>query len=117
MKLQRKCCKNPDSILDSVDTGFGSENKLNLDCPKPEYHTHLCKENYLGEFKAESEKILARTNLGVYSIGEVDKIVSDIVKDNITRNEVQSMIANLDFVDSTLKSHVDYQIPNNLFKL
>jgi hypothetical protein len=35
----------------------------------------------------------------------------------ITRKEVQNMIANLDFVDSTLKSYADYQIPNNLFKL
>lgn len=114
------CCKNPDSIIGSVDTGFGSDNQLVKDCPKPEYHTHLCKENYLGEFKAESEKTLARNNLGVYSKEEVDKIVSQIVQDNngfATKKEVQNMIADLDFVDSTLKSYVDYQIPNDLFKL
>ena len=112
--------KNPDSIIENIDTGFGCYNQLVIDCPKPKYKTHLCKENYLGEFKTESEKTLARNNLGVYSKEEIDKIVSQIVENNnnfITRKEVQNIIADLDFVDSTLKSYVDYQIPNNLFKL
>ena len=113
--------KNPDSVIGSVDTGFGCDNQLIRECPKPKYKTHLCKENYLGEFKTESEKTLARTNLGVYSKEEIDKIVGQIVENNnnnfITRKEVQNMIANLDFVDSTPKSYADYQIPNNLFKL
>lgn len=112
--------KNPDSVIGTIDTGFGCDNQLVIDCPKPQYKTHLCKENYLGEFKTESEKTLARTNLGVYSKEEIDKIVGKIVENNnnfITKKEVQNMIADLDFVDSTLKSYVDYQIPNNLFKL
>ena len=111
--------KNPDSIIGSVDTGFGCDNQIVIDCPKPKYKTHLCKENYLGEFKTEFEKALARTNLGVYSKEEIDKIVGHIVEDNnfATKEEVQNIVANLDFVDSTLKSHVDYQIPNDLFKL
>ena len=113
--------KNPDSVIGAIDTGFGCDNQLVIDCPKPQYKTHLCKENYLGEFKTESEKTLARTNLGVYSKEEIDKIVGKIVENNnnnfITKKEVQNMIADLDFVDSTLKSYVDYQIPNNLFKL
>ena len=113
--------KNPDSVIGSVDTGFGCDNQLIRECPKPKYKTHLCKENYLGEFKTESEKTLARTNLGVYSKEEIDRIVGQIVENNnnnfITKKEVQNMIADLDFVDSTLKSYVDYQIPNNLFKL
>lgn len=111
--------KNPDSVIGSIDTGFGCDNQIVIDCPKPKYKTHLCKENYLGEFKTESEKTLARNNLGVYSREEIDKIVGQIVENNnlITRKEVQNMIANLDFVDSTLKSYADYQIPNNLFKL
>lgn len=111
--------KNPDSIIESMDTGFGCDNQIVIDCPKPKYKTHLCKENYLGEFKTESEKALARTNLGVYSKEEIDKIVGQIVEDNnfATKEEVQNIVANLDFVNSTLKSHVDYQIPNNLFKL
>lgn len=118
-KIPKK--KNPDSVIGSIDTGFGCDNQIVIDCPKPKYKTHLCKENYLGEFKTESEKTLARTNLGVYSKEEIDKIVGQIVENNnnnfITRKEVQNMIANLDFVDSTLKSYADYQIPNNLFKL
>ena len=111
--------KNPDSVIGSIDTGFGCDNQIVVDCPKPKYKTHLCKENYLGEFKTESEKTLARNNLGIYSKEEIDKIVGQIVENNnlITRKEVQNMIANLDFVDSTLKSYADYQIPNNLFKL
>ena len=111
--------KNPDSVIGSIDTGFGCDNQIIIDCPKPKYKTHLCKENYLGEFKTESEKTLARNNLGIYSKEEIDKIVGQIVENNnlITRKEVQNMIANLDFVDSTLKSYADYQIPNNLFKL
>lgn len=112
--------KNPDSVIGSIDTGFGCDNQLIRECPKPKYKTHLCKENYLGEFKTESEKTLARTNLGVYSKEEIDRIVGQIVENNnnnfITKKEVQNMIADLDFVDSTLKSYVDYQIPNNLFK-
>ena len=118
-KIPKK--KNPDSVIGSIDTGFGCDNQIVIDCPKPKYKTHLCKENYLGEFKTESEKTLARNNLGVYSKEEIDKIVGQIVENNnnnfITRKEVQNMIANLDFVDSTLKSYADYQIPNNLFKL
>lgn len=111
--------KNPDSVIESVDTGFGCDNQIVIDCPKPKYKTHLCKENYLGEFKTEFEKALARTNLGVYSKEEIDKIVGQIVEDNnfVTKEEVQNIVANLDFVNSTLKSHVDYQIPNDLFKL
>lgn len=120
-KIPKK--KNPDSVIGSIDTGFGCDNQIVIDCPKPKYKTHLCKENYLGEFKTESEKTLARNNLGVYSKEEIDKIVGQIVENNnnnnnfITRKEVQNMIANLDFVDSTLKYYADYQIPNNLFKL
>lgn len=120
-KIPKK--KNPDSVIGSIDTGFGCDNQIVIDCPKPKYKTHLCKENYLEEFKTESEKTLARNNLGVYSKEEIDKIVGQIVGNNnnnnnfITRKEVQNMIANLDFVDSTLRSYADYQIPNNLFKL
>lgn len=111
--------QNPDSVIESVDTGFGCDNQIVIDCPKPKYKTHLCKENYLREFKTEFEKALARTNLGVYSKEEIDKIVGQIVEDNnfVTKEEVQNIVANLDFVNSTLKSHVDYQIPNDLFKL
>lgn len=113
--------KNEDSVIDSVDTGFGCDNTVVKDCPKPKYKTHLCKENYLNEFKTESEKQLARTNLGVYSKEEIDSIIARIVENNnkefVTKGEVESMISNLDFVNSTLRSHADYEIPSDLFKL
>ena len=35
----------------------------------------------------------------------------------IKKEEVEKMIADLDFVNSTLKAFADYQIPENLFKL
>ena len=112
---------NEDSVIDSVDTGFGCDNTVFKDCPKPKYKTHLCKENYLSEFKTESEKQLARTNLGVYSKEEINDIIAKIVENNnkqfVTKGEVESMISNLDFVNSTLRSHVDYEIPSDLFKL
>lgn len=120
LKCKKPKCKNPDSIIEKVDTGFGCSNQVVVDCPKPKYKSHLCKENYLNEFKTESEKTLARTNLGVYSKEEINDIVSKIVIENnnfVTKKEVQNMIADLDFVNSTMKSYVDYQIPDNLFKL
>lgn len=109
---------NEDSILDSVDAGFGTENKIIKDCPRPKFKTHLCKENYLGEFTEETEKALVRYNIDVYSKKETTQIVSHIIKETslITKTEVQDMIQDLDFVDSTLKSHVPYNIPNNLFQ-
>lgn len=110
---------NKDSILDSVDTGFGENNKLIKDCPKPQYKTHLCKENYLGEFTKETEKALVRNNIGVYSKNEVREVVSHIISDSslITRSEVQNIVEDLDFVDSVVRSHASYNIPNDLFQL
>lgn len=111
-------CKNPDSIIENIDTGFGCINKLVKELPK--FKTHLCKENYLEEFESETEKTLARNNLGVYSKDEIDKAINQIVESNknfTTKKEVEEMIAEIDAVDSSLKSYADYQIPNNLFKL
>ena len=119
--VQCVCNKNEDSIMDTVNTGLGSENIIIVECPKPNPKIPLCKENYLGEFDNIIEKQLARYNLNVYSKEEVDKIVTKLVNSNInnliTRSEVETMINELDFVNSELKALVDYQIPNNLFKL
>lgn len=113
--------KNCDSIINDLETGFGPEQTITIPkCHKKKHFLPLYKENYLGEFKEESEKALARYNLGVYSKSEVDSIVSKIVQENnnfITKSQVEKMLQELDFVDSVLKSYVDYQIPNNLFKL
>lgn len=121
-ELKYKPHKNEDSVIETVDTGFDCTNTIVKDCPKPKkYKTHLCKENYLGEFKTESEKQLARTNIGVYSKEEINNIVANIVENNtkefVTKKEVQNMINDLDFVNSTLRSYVNYEIPNDLFKL
>lgn len=106
----------------TIDSGFSCDDKITFDCPKKEIHTHLCKENYLGEFKEETEKQLARDNLGVYSKEEVNDVLEDIIQNLdssvfITKKEVYNLVENLDFVNSTLKSTVNYEIPNNLFTL
>lgn len=121
--------EEPPSIPDKVkfkkttiDSGFSCDNKLTINCPKPELHTHLCKENYLGEFKEESEKALARDNLGVYSKDEVSKVLTDAVANLdtsifITKKEVYNLVENLDFVNSSIKANIDYEIPEQLFSL
>ena len=106
----------------TIDSGFSCDDTLTIDCPKPELHTHLCKENYLGEFKAESEKELARNNLGVYSKDEVNKVLEDAVENLdtsifITKKEVYNLVENLDFVNSSIKANIDYEIPEQLFSL
>lgn len=112
---------NKDSIIDIIETGFGDENTLHKECPKPKFHQHLCKENFLGEFKTEIEKQLARDNLGVYSKIQIDQFIKDLTNIDtssfITKDEVTSMLQDLDFVKSTLKSQTDYNIPENLFNL
>ena len=105
--------------MDTVETGFGFEGVLIKDCLKPKYKTHLAKENYLSEFSAPTEKALVRANLGVYSKEEVDKLVIGKISTEsfITKEQVTEMMADLDFVDSTLKAYADYIIPSNLLKL
>lgn len=117
--------KIPDKVefkKTTIDSGFGCDDKLTINCPKPELHTHLCKENYLGEFKEESEKALARDNLGVYSKDEVSKVLADAVANIdtsifITKKEVYNLVENLDFVNSSIKTNIDYEIPEQLFNL
>lgn len=107
-----------DSILDSVNTGFGGENTLIKDCPKPKFKTHLCRENYLSEFSESSEKELARNNLEVYSKKEVDNLVYGRPANSsnfITVEQVEKMTE--DYIKSTLKAQAEYLIPEKLFKL
>lgn len=115
------CVKEKNSIMDTIDTGFGGNNTIIQECSKPKYKVPLYKENYLSEFKEETEKAKARENLEIYSKQEVNKLVSEIVANDtgtfITILEVKEMLEDLDFVDSTLKGKANYDIPNNLFKL
>lgn len=112
----------PESIKQTVDTGYGKDNKLHKVCKPPKLITYLAVEAYLGEFKQETEKQLARSNLGVYSSKEVDAMVSNIatnLKNNyVTKEEFDDVVIGVSRgVDSTLKSYADYQIPEALFKL
>ena len=106
----------------TIDSGFSCDDTLTVDCPKPELHTHLCKENYLGEFKTKKKKELVRNNLGVYSKDEVNKVLVDAVENLdtsifITKKEVYNLVENLDFVNSSIKANIDYEIPEQLFSL
>lgn len=113
--------ENEDSVIDSMDTGFGENNTISQDCPKPQYKTHLFKENHLSEFKSETEKALVRYNIGVYSKTEVHDLVSHIISDGtasfVTKEQVEDMMDQLDFVDSTLRAYAIYDIPTKLFPL
>lgn len=112
---------NKDSIIDKINTGFGCDNALHKDCPEPQWHQHLCKENFLEEFKTDLEKQLARDNLGVYSKTQIDEFIKNLsgvdVSSFITKIEFNDTIQNLDFVKSSLKAKTDYNIPENLFTL
>lgn len=111
--------QNKDSILDKIDTGFDSNNTVYKECPKPKWSSHLSVGNYLSEFKTDQEKEIARNNLEVYSKDEIDTFISNISVDTtayVTKPEVEDMIQDLDFVQSTAKSSIDYNIPDNLFK-
>lgn len=106
--IKNECDK--DSILNSMESGFGAENTIVTKCKKPIYKTHLCKESYLGEFKSETEKQLARQNLGVYSKEETHLLLEGVIT-----NELENLVKDLDYTTSRLKSYANYQIPNNLF--
>ena len=117
MVIKNHCVKREDSIIDELDTGFGAEQTITTTCKKkPEFKTHLCKESYLGEFKSETDKNLARTNLGVYSKEETNFVIKNSISNLITKKEIEEIVKDLDYTTSRLKSHAYYKIPENLFK-
>jgi len=103
-----------------MDTGFG-EGTLHKECPQPELVQYLRKDKYLSEFQTATDKELARQNLGVYSSTKVDQLLKEITNSvgsiYMTKVEVTAALANLDFVNSTLKAYAPYEVPNNLFRL
>ncbi len=113
--------RRKDSILHSLDTGFGQYNVLLKDCPKPDFKQPLFKEDYLSDFTSETEKQLVRNNLGVIGEAEVTKLVKELVAKDIssfiTIEKIEELLQDLDFVDSKINSYVDYTIPDKLFKL
>lgn len=110
-----------ESIKETVDTGFGDSGTIHKKCPTPDYVQYLEKANYLSEFKSEFDKALARQNLGVYSSEKVDQLIQSITNNvgniYITKTEVTNMVQQIKFVDSAVKAHANYDIPNNLFRL
>ena len=109
-----------ESVKETIDTGFG-EGTLHKECPEPELVQYLRKDKYLSEFKTDTDKELARQNLGVYSSTKVDQLLKEITNSvgsiYVTKSELQVELAKLDFVDSTLKAYANYEVPNNLFRL
>lgn len=109
-----------ESVKDTVDTGFG-EGTLHKECPQPELVEYLRSDKHLSEFKTETDKELARQNLGVYSSTKVDQLLKEITNSvgsiYVTKKEINEMISSLDFVDSTLKAYANYEVPANLFRL
>lgn len=109
-----------ESVKETINTGFGS-GTLHKECTTPELVEYLNKGNHLSEFKTDIDKELARQNLEVYSSTQVNELLEQITNSvgsiYITKKEVMQLIDDLDFVDSTLKSYANYEIPSNLFRL
>lgn len=114
--IKNECVKRKDSIMTDLNTGFSSDQTIVVECKKPVFKTHLCKELYLGEFNSETEKKLARNNLNVYSKQETHIIVQEQISNFVTKNEVEEIIKDLDYTSSEFRSYVNYEIPDNLFK-
>lgn len=136
VKLSIKCIPKKEQPLESVkntiSTGFAKNDQLGLECKKPTIVTYLIKDNYLSEFEKETEKQLARYNLGVYSKQEVEQLTKNlqntINKLYVSREtmenrlqetvqEINNIIKSKEYVDSKLKSRVNYSIPEALFIL
>lgn len=118
--IQYKPEQNKESILDKIDTGFGDDNTLHKECPKPKFTQHLSKENFLSEFKSASEKQQARDNLEVYSKAEIDVFIKNLtsvdLNNFITKDQVTQLVQNLDYVKSEYQLDINYNIPKSLFK-
>ena len=117
---------NKDSIIDKINTGFGCDNALHKECPKPQWHQHLCKENFLGEFKRNYAKTDRQKNDFYATEPATTKLFLDEFIKNlsgvdlssfITKDDFNEAIQNLDYVKSSLKSNIDYNIPENLFTI
>ena len=109
-----------ESVKETIDTGYG-EGTIHKECPSPKLVEYLRQDLHLGEFRTDTDKELARQNLGVYSSTKVDQLLKEITNSvgsiYVTKTEVSQMINSLDFVNSTLKAYANYEIPANLFRL
>lgn len=105
----KDCCNQ--SILDSIDTGFGSEQTLVRECS--DYKLPLVKENFLSEFKTEEDRSLVRRNLGIANttidvISLVKKTISEekilteetVNKTYVTKKEAENFVTKKEVQDS-----------------
>lgn len=86
--------QSQNSIMGSVNTGYGFENSLlfrNQPCNTTVLH--LCKEAYLSEFQTEQEKAQARFNLGVLSDNEVDRKLNLKLNNYVTKDALDQVVA------------------------
>lgn len=90
------------SILDTVDTGFGEDNTLVIKPPKPSKLTshliYLTKDNYLSEFATKEEKQKLRSNLQVYSKEEVKQLISNITVTEIQESRIKEIIEEYNYI-------------------
>lgn len=110
-------CSDQTSVLDSINTGFGPENSLDLrfnghcGCGSKTTLLHLYKETYLSEFSTEDEKRQVRLNLNVPSIEDVQKQISLNLSNYATKQEVDNIIAGtLDLTNYYTKPEVDKKL-------
>lgn len=107
---------NEDSIIDSINTGFGEQNTLTKECFKPSFKSHLFKENFLGEFQTDFEKSLARKNIKACGELEVKEIISHVISKTefLSKKDVLNMIEDLGHVTALHSRNIYYDIPNEL---
>jgi hypothetical protein len=82
--------QNEDSIMETIDSGFGTCNILVKQCSKPRLLSVLYKENYFSEFESDIEKQIVRNNLNVYSKNETDEALARLISKNslVSKSEV-----------------------------
>jgi hypothetical protein len=51
---------------------------MHKECPSPKLVEYLRQDLHLGEFRTDTDKELARQNLGVYSSTKVDQLLKEI---------------------------------------
>ena len=110
-------CSDQTSVLNSINTGFGPENSLELrlngycGCGSKTTLLHLYKETYLSEFQTEDEKKQVRLNLGVPSVQDVQKQIALNLADYATKQEVDRIIAGtLDLTNYYTKPEIDEKL-------
>lgn len=107
-------CNDQNSVLGSINTGFGPENTLEIQhrCNTSTV-LHLYKETYLSEFETAEEKSKARQNLDVPSTEQVEQQIELRLSNYATKAEVDKIVAGtLTLTNYYTKSEVDKKLDN-----